>query len=35
LAEQAWRKLPSSYLKIEELYKIRQGPDETYLDFVS
>jgi hypothetical protein len=35
LAEQAWRRLPSSGLKTEELSKIRQGPDEPYQDFVS
>jgi hypothetical protein len=34
LAEQAWRRLPSSGLKTEELSKIRQGPDEPYQDFV-
>jgi hypothetical protein len=35
MAEQAWRRLPSSGLKTEELSKIRQGPDEPYQDFVS
>jgi hypothetical protein len=34
LAEQAWRRLPSSDLKTEELGKIKQGPEEPYQDFI-
>ncbi|XP_042521622.1 endogenous retrovirus group K member 10 Gag polyprotein-like [Dipodomys spectabilis] len=33
-AKHAWKKLPNSN-KTEDLSKIRQGPDETYQDFVS
>jgi hypothetical protein len=35
LAEQAWRLLPSSGLQMEELSRIRHGPDEPYQDFIS
>lgn len=31
----AWKKLPRSGIRKEELTKIRQGPDEPYQDFVS
>lgn len=31
----AWKKLPTSGQKTEELSKIIQGPDEKYQDFVS
>nr|QTE34357.1 gag protein [Enzootic nasal tumour virus of goats]QTE34359.1 gag protein [Enzootic nasal tumour virus of goats] len=34
-ARQAWKKLPSSSTKTEDLSKIRQGPDEPYQDFVA
>ncbi|XP_055293591.1 endogenous retrovirus group K member 10 Gag polyprotein-like [Moschus berezovskii] len=34
-ARQAWRKLPCSANKTEDLSKIRQGPDEPYQDFVA
>jgi hypothetical protein len=35
LAEQAWRRLPSSGLELEELSRIGQGPDEPCQDFIS
>ncbi|KAL0622809.1 Gag polyprotein [Plecturocebus cupreus] len=35
LATRAWKQLPSTGVKTEELSKIRQGPDEPYQDFVS
>ena len=31
----AWKKLPNSDKKTEDLSKIRQGPDEPYQDFVA
>ncbi|XDA91091.1 hypothetical protein R6Z07M_019735 [Ovis aries] len=34
-ARQAWKKLPSSSTKTEDLSKVRQGPDEPYQDFVA
>ncbi|XP_072813500.1 endogenous retrovirus group K member 10 Gag polyprotein-like [Vicugna pacos] len=34
-ALRAWRKLPNSENKTEDLSKIRQGPDEPYQDFVA
>lgn len=34
-ALKAWRKLPNSENKTEDLSKIRQGPDEPYQDFVA
>nr|ANG58669.1 gag protein [Enzootic nasal tumour virus of goats] len=34
-ARQAWKKLPSSSIKTEDLSKVRQGPDEPYQDFVA
>ncbi|XP_043768122.1 endogenous retrovirus group K member 10 Gag polyprotein-like [Cervus elaphus] len=34
-AQQAWKKLPCSSNKTEDLSKIRQGPDEPYQDFVA
>ncbi|KAB0385066.1 hypothetical protein FD755_000022 [Muntiacus reevesi] len=34
-ARQAWKKLPCSSNKTEDLSKIRQGPDEPYQDFVA
>ncbi|KAL0611424.1 Gag-Pro polyprotein [Plecturocebus cupreus] len=35
LAMRAWRQLPSSSVRTEELAKIRQGPDEPFQEFVS
>lgn len=35
IAKQSWKCLPPTGMKIEELSKIRQGPDEPYQDFVS
>ncbi|KAL0588586.1 Gag polyprotein [Plecturocebus cupreus] len=35
LALRAWKSLPSTGVKTEELSKIRQGPDELFQDFVS
>ena len=34
-ALRAWKKLPNSDKKTEDLSKIRQGPDEPYQDFVA
>lgn len=34
-AQQAWKKLPCSSNKTEDLSKIHQGPDEPYQDFVA
>ena len=34
-ARQAWKKLPSSSTKTEDLSKVQQGPDEPYQDFVA
>ena len=34
-ARQAWKKLPNSSIKTEDLSKVRQGPDEPYQDFVA
>ena len=34
-ARQAWKKLPSSSIKTEDLSKVRQGPDKPYQDFVA
>ncbi|XP_040091673.1 endogenous retrovirus group K member 7 Gag polyprotein-like [Oryx dammah] len=34
-ARQAWKKLPSSSTRTEDLSKIRQGPEEPYQDFVA
>lgn len=34
-ALQAWRKLPKTGVRREELSKIRQGPDESFQDFVA
>lgn len=34
-ALKAWKRLPTSGARTEELSKIRQGPDEPYQDFVS
>lgn len=34
-ALKAWKQLPSSGVRTEELSKIRQGPDEPYQDFVA
>nr|ARA67907.1 gag protein [Jaagsiekte sheep retrovirus]ARA67910.1 gag protein [Jaagsiekte sheep retrovirus] len=34
-ARQAWKKLPSSSTKTEDLSKVRQGPDKPYQDFVA
>lgn len=33
-ALKAWKQLPSSEVRTEELSKIQQGPDEPYQDFV-
>nr|XP_021522411.1 endogenous retrovirus group K member 10 Gag polyprotein-like [Aotus nancymaae] len=35
LALQAWKQIPATGVKTEELAKIKQGPDEPYQDFVS
>nr|XP_054110078.1 endogenous retrovirus group K member 10 Gag polyprotein-like [Callithrix jacchus] len=35
LTTRAWKQLPSTGVKTEELAKIRQGPDEPYQDFVA
>ncbi|OZC05842.1 gag polyprotein [Onchocerca flexuosa] len=35
VALKAWKKLPASNRKTEDLSKIRQGPDEPYQDFVA
>ena len=34
-AQQAWKKLPCSSNKTEDLSKIHQGPNEPYQDFVA
>ena len=35
VALRAWKKLPNSDKKTEDLSKIHQGPDEPYQDFVA
>ncbi|XP_043314266.1 endogenous retrovirus group K member 10 Gag polyprotein-like [Cervus canadensis] len=35
VALKAWKKLPASNRKTEDLSKIRQGPDEPYQDFIT